>query len=209
MNFRPIFIVAFIALSSATAASEPQPSPALQALVQSSGYQGNIARLFSQLPPTVFRRCPTLVSNGSKVTIIEPVSFGQGGYPIAGLWKQSFPVSGCGNATTINLYFKGQPGEKILSIVGIPGETHADLTLQRDALKFADIAVQAVFRDCNEMNVRDSKYAGLVSKSGKAWQETWLFSACSRSVQVPMIFTPDATGTTVTAKPAIQISTTG
>lgn len=206
MSFQSIMIVALIATSSAAASSEPQPSPALQALVQSSGYQGNIARLFSQLPPTVFQRCPTLVSNGSRVTTIEPVSFASDGYPISGLWKQSFPVSGCGNDATINFYFRGQPNEKILSIVAMPGETHADLTPQRDALKFAAIAVQAVVRDCNQLSVRDTKYAGLVKASGKAWQETWTFSACNRTTQVPLVFSPDATGTTVTAKPALPAS---
>jgi hypothetical protein len=206
--FRPIVIAAFIAASSAAVSAEPQPSPALQALVQSSGYQGNIARLFSQLPPSVFQRCATLLSTGSRVTIIKPVSFAQDGYPISGLWKQSFPVSGCGNDTIINFYFEGQSSEKVLSIIGIPGETHADLTLQRDGLKFATISVQAIVRDCNQINARDSKYAGLVIKSGKAWQEIWSFSACNHTIQVPMIFVPDATGTTVTAKPAIQRSQT-
>ena len=202
-------ICLFAALSaSATVAAAPldRPPPELEALVKTAGYQNNVARLFSLLPSDVFQRCPTLVSNGSRVTIIQPVTFASGGYPISGLWRQSFPVSGCGNDTTINLFFQGQPTEKVGSIVGIAGATHADLALQRDALRYAVIAVQAASPKCADAHIRTSSYDGSgTGKHARAWRETWTVAACGHVFQVPLEFIPDATGTVISAKVATPV----
>lgn len=177
-----------------------QPAPQLQALVQSPGYQRNIARMFATLPPDVFQRCAALVSAGSTVTMLTPVAFAADGYPVSGLWRQSFPVSGCGNDTTINFFFRGQPDEKIASIIGVPGETRADLTLQRDALKYAHLGAQAVAPGCTNGHVRHTRYDGVADARTKAWRERWIVAACGRNVEVPITFTPDSTGTTITAQ---------
>jgi hypothetical protein len=133
--------------------------------------------------------------------MIEPVSFAPDGYPTSGLWKQSFPVSGCGNDTTINFFFRAQSDEKMHSIVGIPGETRADVALQRDAFSMAVTAVQAAVPNCEQITVKDSKYLGPFGKSRKAWQESWLIAACTRPTHVTLTFTPDDTGTKILVSP--------
>ncbi len=191
----------------ASAAGAAPPAEQLEALTRSDGYRNNIARLFAQLPPAVFQRCAALVSAGSQVTVIEPVSFAPDGYPIAGLWKQSFPVSGCGNDTTINFFFRGQADEKILSIFAVPGATHANPTLQRDALRLVNTAVLARAPGCSRIDVRDSRYDGVVDQARRAWQETWSVASCQHATDVTLTFTPDATGTTVrVAAPEASIS---
>lgn len=201
MTFAASVFAALSIATPATASSGPQPPPALQALVVSSDYQANIARLFSQLPAPVFQRCPSLVSKGSTVTMIEPVSFAPDGYPTSGLWEQSFPVSGCGNDTTINFFFRAHSDEKIISVVGIPGETRADMTLQRDAFRMTTTAVQAAVPNCEQITVQDSKYLGPVGKSHKAWQESWLLAVCTRPIPVTVTFTPDDSGTKILVSP--------
>ena len=207
-------IVAFGLLggSSIAADAQGQVPVSLQQLVATPGYQANVARLFSQLPPDVFQRCPALVSRGSSVTVIEPAVFAADGYPTAGLWRQSFPVSGCGNDTTINFFFKAGPDKKIASVVALPGDTHAGLQLQRDAVRYAVIAVQAKAAGCAMINVRTTSYTRSASgavpgPAGRAepWRETWTLSACGRRYVVPMTFVPDATGTTISASPAQAI----
>lgn len=197
---------ALVAGAPVAAAPVDRPPPELEALVKTAGYQNNVARLFSLLPSDVFQRCHTLVSNGSQVTIIQPVTFAPDGYPISGLWKQSFPVSGCGNDTTINIFFQGQPTEKVGSVVGIAGATHADLALQRDALRYAILAVQAASAKCTDAHVRTSSYDGSgTGKHEKAWRETWTIAACGHVFQVPLEFIPDATGTVISAKVATPV----
>ncbi|RYF00117.1 MAG: hypothetical protein EOO77_34520 [Oxalobacteraceae bacterium] len=201
MTFSVQVFSALLMALSATAPFELQPSPALQALVVSSDYQANIARLFSQLPASVFQKCPSLVSKGSTVTMIEPVSFAPDGYPTSGLWKQSFPISGCGNDTTINFFFRAQSDKKMHSIVGIPGETRADVALQRDAFRMAVTAVQAAVPNCEQITVQDTKYLGPVGASHEAWQESWLLAVCTRPTHVTLTFTPDDTGTKILVSP--------
>ncbi|WP_137897499.1 hypothetical protein [Sphingomonas sp. 2SG] len=205
MTFAASVFAALSIATSATASSEPPPPPALQALVVSSDYQANIARLFSQLPAPVLQRCPSLISKGSTVTMIEPVSFAPDGYPTSGLWEQSFPVSGCGNDTTINFFFRAQSDEKITSIVGVPGETHADVILQSDAVGMMATAVKAAAPNCEQITVQDSKYLGPVGKSHKAWQESWLLAVCARPTHITLTFTPDDTGTKILVSPVKQM----
>src|SRR4051794_22124238 len=97
----PIFIAAALALLIAVAvprmgSAQPVAEPQLQAFTRSEFYKGLLSRILSKVPEPILTRCPTLVSKGSQVTVMQPVSFAASGYPNAGVWKQSFPISGCG-----------------------------------------------------------------------------------------------------------------
>lgn len=189
------------ALSAQTA-----PDHSLQKLVLSTPYQANIARLFSSLPPDVFQRCPSLVSNGSTVTVLKAPSFSVDGYPTSGVWKQSFPVSGCGNDTSINFIFFAQSNEKITSMIAAPGDTHADPVLQRDTMRYVIMVAKSQAADCSSPHLRTTQFDGrLNAHEGSinsqttlgGWRETWTVSACGRSLSVPVTFLTDATGTRI------------
>ncbi len=180
----------------------------LQAFTRSDFYKGLINRAIAALPPTVFTKCPSLVSNGSRVTMLKPVSFGADGFPNAGMWKQSFPVSGCGNDTIVNFYFTAGADEKVNTLIGAPGSTGADLTLQRDALLYANMGAQIVAGDCKQFTVRNTKFEAFgLAKPATAdpgpdsqfrpWWETWTMIGCGRIVDVPIDFVPNATGTQI------------
>ena len=166
----------------------------------SSYYSGLIHQALAALPPEEFRQCPTLVSNGSKVTILRPVAFNPNGFPGSGLWRQSFPVSGCGNDTTVNFYFLAEPDQKISVLIGIPGSTIASLLLQGAGKKFTTIAAQRVAPTCRSFTVIDTRFDRFehaASGSGP-WRETWTLSGCGHRYTVPIQFSPSKTGVQVT-----------
>jgi hypothetical protein len=103
--------VALIAILDTAGAQAPN-SDQLRALIASDFHKELINRALASLPPTVFQRCPTLVSNLSHVTPLKPVSFGSDGFPNGGMWRETFPVSGCGNDTVLNFYFVATSDKK-------------------------------------------------------------------------------------------------
>ena len=147
---------------SSAALAQAQPTPPLQAFIASAQYQAYVGRLFSKLPPDLFQLCSSLVSKGSTVAVLTPVVFAIDGNPISGAWQQSFPISGCGNDTTIKFYFAAEKDGNIVTRLGTPGGTHADLDLQKDALKFVILRLKAA--TCPTPYVINTTYDGVVSK---------------------------------------------
>jgi hypothetical protein len=170
-----------------------------QKYILSERYRVLVANAFSHLPREVFHRCPTLVSEGIKAIIIQPVSFGAHGVPNAGRWQGTFPIRGCGNDTTHNVYFSATKNEKVNITFAVPGESRADLTLQNDAIRYAQIgAAVAAKTTCDTFNVKNTKFDGLDSANGKtrSWRETWTMVGCNRTFDVPLTFTPSDRGGT-------------
>lgn len=189
------------------AAAQDQPDVAkFQAFVRNSdAHKALIGKALAALPPTVFRRCSNLVSQGSKVTVLKPISFGPNGLPNVGAWKEAFPVSGCGNDTVLNFFFSASKSDKIDTFVGLPGTTLADLVLQKDAMNEAlAAAIRPETKDCKSQDVINTEYlkevgAPVEGAKGSPWDELWTFSACGVKVQVTVHFIPDPTGTSINA----------
>jgi hypothetical protein len=207
--FIQIGLLAFALVLPATARAQTPAESQFQAFTASDFYRGLVGRAIGQIPPSIFQRCPTLVSNGSRVAVLKPIQFGSDGFPVDGIWRQSFPVTGCGNDTILNFYFFAMPEKKINTVVGVPGTSHADLTLQRDAVKFADLgATGALKSNCTEFNVRTTRFEAYGTANPpppdpgpgtrlRPWWETWTMIGCGKIVDVPMGFVPDATGTRI------------
>jgi hypothetical protein len=197
-----------ILLQPMTSSGQESSTAQLQAFTRSSFYEGLIVRTFAALPEAVFKRCPTFVSNGSTVTVIKPVTFATDGFPNAGQWVQTFPVSGCGNDTTFNIYFSATVDEKINTLIAAPGTTRADPILQNDAFRFATIGALLVAKDCKTFLVKNTKFEGFgatklaVHDPGpgaqlRPWWETWTMVGCGRTFDVPLDFVPNAKGTQI------------
>jgi hypothetical protein len=180
----------------------------MQAFIGSDVYKGLLTRALAGLPQTAFPRCPTLVSGAAKVTIVKPMSFAGDGFPNAGLWKQRISVKGCGNDTVLNFYFSAGADEKINTVIGIPGATLADLTLQRDAVLFANTGAMSVAKDCKKFDVTNTRFEGFgLSKPPapdpgpgnhfRPWRETWTVVGCGHMIDVPLDFIPDEKGTQI------------
>jgi len=170
-------------------------------------YAGLINRGLAVVPQAVFHKCPTLRSVGSQLIELSPVIFAPDGYPNSGEWKQRFPVTGCGNDTILNFYFTATPLEKINTAVGIPGETRADIVLQRDAKKYAVIGATLLARSCWEFDILNSKVNEIEGPAkvgptaqrriAPAWSETWTLQGCGRRFNVDLRFEPSATDTLI------------
>lgn len=179
----------------------------LQAFIGSELYQGLLTRALAGLPQAVFRRCPTLVSGAAKVTVLKPMSFAGDGSPIGGSWRQTAAVAGCGNDTVLNLYFSAGADGKIATLIGIPGGTVADPTLQRDAVLFVNRGAMSVAKDCKNFDVINTRFEGFgLSRpptpdpgagSTRPWWETWTVAGCGHTIDVPIDFLPDGRGTQI------------
>jgi hypothetical protein len=130
------------------------------------------------------------------------------GFPNSGLWKQTFPVSGCGNDTILNFYFSAGSDEKINTIVGMPGTTRADTLLQRDAFTYANIGATTTARSCRIFVVKNTQFDAFGLRNPplpdpgpeqrlRPWRETWTLTGCGRTFDVPLDFVPDQTGTQI------------
>ena len=188
--------------------SQPMNGGTLEAFTRSSFYQGLLGNAFAAMPPALFQRCPTLVSNGSTVKVLRSVTFGTDGFPNSGLWKQSFPVSGCGNDTTLNLYFYATANEKINTIIGVPGNTISDLRLQRDAIFYAKMTARALLKDCGSLVPTNSAFIGygLLNPAApdpgpaslfRPWREDWTLVGCGHKVNEIVDFVPQQAGTAI------------
>jgi hypothetical protein len=169
-------------------------------------YSDLIGKTFSSLPETVFKRCPTFVSAGSRFIIHKKVTFAASGFPNSGEWLQQYPASGCGNDTLWNLFLTARADEKIDVAVGFPGTTIADPLLQRDAYQIALFGALLAAKDCKHFDVMNTKFEGFGLENPKLpdpgagarirpWRETWSFIGCGKIVDVPMDFVPSEKGT--------------
>jgi len=202
-----VFAALAAAVLSPAANAQRAANRQLQAFTHTTFYAGLINRGLAVLPPAVFHKCPTLRSVGSQVTELSPVIFAQDGYPTSGEWKQRFPVTGCGNDTILNFYFTATPQEKVYTVMGIPGETRADLRLQHDARQYAMVGATLLARSCRQFDIINSALNGVempVQNDPTAqhliappWSETWTLQGCGRRFTVDLHFAPSATGTLV------------
>ncbi|MBP0582172.1 hypothetical protein J8I29_22785 [Labrys sp. LIt4] len=191
-----------------SAQDDDQGMGVLKVFMTSQAYRDITARALSGIPPAIFTRCATLVARDSSVTILQPVSAGPQGSPVAGRWKQAFPVSGCGNDTVLNLYFSVGADGKPQAGAALPGTTLADPLLQRDALLYANLGATRAVADCKNFLVIDTRApaSGTPPGAGRLkapWSETWTLSGCNRKVDVRMDFIPDSTGTTIAPRDAV------
>ncbi len=196
------------------AAAEKYARVQMQRYRSSSVYQLLLQRALAAVSPEVFQHCPGLVSSESTFSVLKTVEFGVDGRPEKGAWRQSFPVSGCGNDTTLNFTFVATPSERVEISVEVPGETHANLALQRDAFRFAQTTVSPIAKPCRSFDVTNTKFDGFdasepsASPSAEAtppWRETWTLIGCGKRYSVRLSFQAHEKGTQIVADPAEMI----
>ena len=168
-----------------------------------------LARAITAIPKTIFSRCPALKSSPSKLALAQSVEFGPDGVPNLGAWWEHLSVSGCGNDTVLNVFFVVAPDKtRINTIVAFPGTTRASIALQKDALQFALLALEAK-ETCSRAHIRNTRFGAFGLKVpaedvaenavSKPWWEVWTLAGCDKTFDVLMQFVPDATGTKIIA----------
>ncbi len=211
---------------AAPAASAPAGSPAalsqqeadatLRRAILSPGYQHMMAGIFNRLPSDILVRCPSMKSENSTTTILTTPTFVEGDHPTGGVWKQSYPVSGCGNDTSINIFFQAMPDKNIRVQVTAPGSTIASPQLEEDAYKYASIGAGLASKTCKTFDVINTRFMGFQDpvtaasaptlKAKGPWHEVWTMKGCGHDYEVPLTFSPDATGTEISQSPGAVVT---
>lgn len=151
-----------------------------------------------------------------KLVIYRQPVFDAGGKATSGAWKQIVDEEGCGARHALNVIVVAQPSGELAVLPLLPGSTHADPVLQKDAVGFVVQAAATVpggrAPDCQRRYIADTEFVEqetetLPGAKGPSWRERWTFVSCAQRLQIPVHFIPDATGTTISAGPntAIQV----
>ncbi|MEA1650730.1 hypothetical protein UAJ10_17120 [Nitrospirillum sp. BR 11164] len=156
------------------------------------------------------------------VAVFQPLVFDAAGQLQTGIWRQQVTLAGCGATRTLNVIGWKQAGQAIGMGALLPGGTHTDVLLQRDAIQQVDQLVKitpgATEDGCAREYVADTRFVDREvpptpgpTPGGKSppWREVWTLRTCTKQIEVPIRFIPDATGTTITAGPqkAVVVTT--
>jgi hypothetical protein len=205
MRLHATFFIALALLAAAPAAAATPPTnlQRFQTFLRSDAYRDALDEALSRLSPDVFRRCNGLLTTGARVTVTVPAVFDAAGAPTRGAWRQEIPISGCGNRTVLNLYFFVAQDGKLATINSAPGTTRADYNQQADALFQARTGAATIVKECETFAVRTTRFVAYQEATGTArvrpWREIWTMIGCGASVDVPLDFTPNASGVEVSA----------
>ncbi len=144
----------------------------------------------------------------------RPVSLNNDGIMVSGAWKQPIDQTGCGIKRTLNVLVWAQESKGVSVVPLLPGTTHADFVLQKDAVGFAFQSLATVpggrEADCDVGYVADTEIVAsedtvLPGAKGPSWRELWTLASCTQKMLVPMHFIPDTTGTSISAGPNTAI----
>jgi hypothetical protein len=163
---------------------------------------------------TVFLQnpCPAAQFNPqSRVVIYEPPAFDGANTIVSGAWKLSIDEEGCGAKRVLNVIVRAQSPNTLAVTPLLPGTTRADPVLQKDAVKIV-VQAAATTSEAREPNACqigyiantefvDEESTRLPGSKGPSWREQWTLVSCTKRIEVPVHFIPDATGTSISAGP--------
>lgn len=207
---RVAFGVIALALSvSAAGAGAAADHEKMQKYLDSEAFAQRLADgLANATADSMYVPCATFVvkKEARRVFFIEDPRFAEDGVPNAGLWKVETPIEGCGETRQFNLFFiaRKDPADaskgKVFFLVGVPGGTMASPQLQKDTVRYAFMGAMLKVRGCKKFDIIDSRFAGGAAGGKAPWMEIWRLRGCGHVVDVPIDYTPDATGTQISVK---------
>ena len=172
-------------------------------------YAKLIAQAVARVPAAVALRCAGRVVDDGAIIIADPLEFARDGAPTGGSWRHSVPLRGCGAEVLVSFFFFVDANRRVLTVLGVPGSSHADLAQQRNARTFATLALFDVAGRCRHFEPVDTRFDGyghttpqLNDPGEKAefrpWRETWTMLGCGTRYAVPLNFSPNRLGTAIT-----------
>lgn len=174
--------------------------------LNSDAHKALVGKTYASVPKAIFASCQNIVSTGSNSLPLSMITFGPDGNPASGTWKQQFPIEACGEKIVLNFFFIVNDG-KVNGVVGAPGDTRGSLLLQRDTVMYAHMGASLKAKDCKQFEIRNTRFEGF-GKPGepdpgpnarfRPWWETWTLIGCGHTLDVPIVYQPDATGTQIT-----------
>ena len=127
------------------------------------------------------------------------------GEAVAGRWRETIPGTACNQKRMYNVEVNEAP-QGLRFTPTFPGDAEGDPELQNDALKNIEKNLRILGlskkKSCRAQ-VLDTHLIGAASQplpSGllSPWRESWDVRTCGILYAVPITFTPDANGTTIT-----------
>ena len=170
-------------------------------------YKTKLGAAMAQTPRIIFNSCGSLKTSPVAVFFLAPFLIGDDKKLKAGMWKESYSFSGCGNDSALNYIFKVNEQQKFILITPLPGESRASYILQGDTLTNVIVATRVHTKTtCADADVINTTVGGLKNNqlvrsdpgsvvANKPWEEVWTVAACGLKMLVPIWFIPDATGT--------------
>jgi hypothetical protein len=201
------FLAFLYAVFAPTADALAQDHTLLRKILADPGERQHVLDASKRSSVVLHNPCPSAdfqLTGG--VAIFAPPAADQSGAVRRGAWKQSVREQGCGQDRILNVLVVVRGPKTLATAPLLPGTTHADPTLERDAARYAWIAAQPAMGDCKSGYIAETRYigtSGVVPGSGarSVWREMWHLVACGRNLNVPLLFTPDTSGTTIAAAP--------
>ena len=150
---------------------------------------------------------PTL--DAANVVIGTAPVFDKAGKPGSGSWRVITRLSACGQAKNFSLLYAFAANGQLLRLGLLPGSSGADPILQRDALMYANAAMSRLSPPgCKDFKYLDTSFEAFgapqarvpAGREARSWTEKWKVWACGVEGIVKLYFTPDATGTAISAK---------
>jgi hypothetical protein len=201
-------LLAALVLLSPLADAQPSPlaesSPAFNAVLQSPQHHAAVLGAVKQ--STVWRKhaCAAATFAVQKVMIYHAPSFDASGKPLSGVWGEKLRATGCGNTLILNAVTQVRSPGVLVSGALAPGDTVADPILQRDASLYARPVLMRGHAGCRDAYVENTEVLNKTvpqpgSATGPVRFEKWTAFVCGSTVAVELMFTPNATGTTIAA----------
>jgi hypothetical protein len=138
------------------------------------------------------------------LTLVKPIDLPEGGaHPVQGAWTYRFAYDRCGETKIYNAILLAKNGERPDVTPFFPGSTKASLKLFADAMPAVQLMAGGKLRkqvgtgNCGELQLFDMRVIKQPdAASNGAWQESWTFRRCGKTVDIDVTFTPDGKGNT-------------
>ena len=145
------------------------------------------------------------LADESSLAIVRPIVFAEGAdKPSDGAWIESVAADACGTKHLHNVESIARDGS-IETASLLNGTTLATIELQNDAIASVLLAAGAqAVEGCDDKFITDTEFKDFEGEpivnatdgpEARRWREIWTVSACKKEVSVPVVFTPDETGT--------------
>lgn len=192
-------------LAALPAPADEQQTP-VQRFLADTHLKQNIINTAAKSTVVTRHPCSTATYAMQDPVEIQPMKFNEGGGPVSGELKVPVKEDGCGASRLLNVYIWVQHENSIAVTPMLPGESHAEDVLQKQAYAYALQAAGGPEPNCPTAYVENTQYVGEEGKPAKGakaspWKETWTLQSCGWKAEVPVLFSPNASGIKVTAGP--------
>lgn len=198
-------IIAFsLACAAALPALAAEEQTAEQRFLADAKLKQNIINTAARSTVVTRHPCSAASYNVADPVELRPMAFDQYGSPTAGELKFPVKEEGCGASHLLNVYLWVQHEGSIAITPMLPGTSRAAEAQQKDGYAYALQAAGGPEPNCSTGYVADTEYVGEQGKPQKGakaapWKENWTLQSCGWKAEVPVTFTPNASGIKITA----------